>query len=86
MTKERFYDQYRSGHLDFHAIEQPLNTNGIGYIEGIHVSIAYRINASFTPMELAHTQPVQSIYGSDIEVCVANCESEDPSEWFIETI
>ncbi len=80
ITHEVFYNHYRSGQIDFYAIEQPLNTNG-AYVEGIHLSLAYRINNTFTPMELAHTEFVPRIYDTDLSICIMNCESEDPNEW-----
>lgn len=75
ITHEKF-----PGNLDFYAIEQPLNTNG-AYVEGIHLSLAYRINNTFTPMELAHTTFVPRIYSTDLSICIMKCDSEDPSEW-----
>ena len=75
ITYERF-----PGPLYFYAIEQPLNTNG-AYVEGIHLSLAYRINKNFTPMELAHTEFVPRIYNTDLSICIMNCESENPEEW-----
>tara|TARA_B100001059_G_scaffold120733_1_gene120839 strand:- start:2271 stop:2717 length:447 start_codon:yes stop_codon:yes gene_type:complete len=75
ITHERF-----PGNIDFYAIEQPLNTNG-AHVEGIHLSLAYRINKTFTPMELAHTEFVPRIYNTDLSICIMNCESENPEEW-----
>ena len=75
ISHERF-----SGRVDFYAIEQPLSTNGV-YVEGIHISLAYRINNTFTPMELAHCEIIPRIYETDMSLCVMNCESEDPNEW-----
>lgn len=85
ISKTHFHNHYRTRELDFYAIEQPLNTNGI-YVEDIHVSLAYSINRPFTQMELAMAPYVERIYDHDTDVVVANCESENPSEWYIEDI
>jgi len=79
MTKQRC--RSKSGHLDFYAIEQPLKTNGT-YVAGIHTPLAYRINKPFTPMELAMCKKIAPILSTDIFLCIFNCESETPSEWF----
>ena len=69
-------------HVNLYTIEQPLCMNGVK-IEGIHLPLAYRTNKTFTPMELAHVQPIQRIYDNEISVCVADTNSTDPNEWFI---
>ena len=70
---------------EFHAVEQRLNMNGV-VVDGIHLSLAYRLNQTFTPMEMAHAPALPRIYPEDIEVCVANCHAEDPGNWFVETL
>ena len=72
----------RSSDINFYAIEQPLNTNGI-YVNDIHISLAYRINREITQMELAMAPYVERFYPSDLDVVVANCTDEDPNKWYI---
>ena len=64
----------------FHAIEQPVNVNG-SLTDGIHISLAYRFENSFNPMELAIILPVDIIHINDIDVRVVDCSSEHPKEW-----
>lgn len=65
---------------NFYAIEQPLSTNG-KYVEGIHISMAYRLDKTFTPMELAHIEIIPRIYPDDLSLCIMNCWAENPNEW-----
>ncbi len=83
ISKTKFQNAYRTRELDFYAIEQPLNTNGI-YVDEIHVSLAYSINRPITQMELAMAPYTERIYDTDIDVVVANCRSENPSYWYVE--
>ena len=72
----------KSTNLDFYAVEQPLNTNGI-FVEDIHISLAYAINRPITQMELAMAPYTDRFYPSDFDVVVANCSDEDPNKWYI---
>ena len=73
---------FKNERLDFYAVEQPLNTNGI-FVEDIHISLAYSINRPLTQMELAMAPFTERFYPSDLEVVVANCTDEDPNKWYI---
>lgn len=68
--------------MDFYAVEQPLNTNGI-FVEGIHISLAYSTNRPLTQMELAMAPYIERFYPADLEVVVANCTDPDPNKWYI---
>ena len=63
----------------FYSIEQPL-TNGS------HISLAYRVNSGFHPMELAIVGKISTIAIDDIQLCVVDCSSEHPKEWEILSI
>lgn len=63
----------------FYSIEQPL-TNGL------HISLAYRLNSGFHPMELAIVGKIDTIEIDDIHLCVVDCSSEHPKEWEILSI
>ena len=63
----------------FCSIEQPL-TNGL------HISLAYRLNSGFHPMELAIVGKIDTIEIDDIQLCVVDCSSEHPKEWEILSI
>jgi hypothetical protein len=63
----------------FYSIEQPL-TNGL------HISLAYRVNGGFHPMELAIICKISTIAIDDIQLCVVDCSSEHPKEWEILSI
>lgn len=82
ISKTTFEAEVRTRNLDFYAVEQPLNTNGI-YVEDIHISLAYSINRSITQMELAMAPYTERIYPTEIDVVVANCTDEDPNKWYI---
>ena len=82
ISKTTFKNEYRTNQLDFYAVEQPLNTNGI-FVEDIHISLAYSINRPLTQMELAMAPFTERFYPSDLEVVVADCTEEDPNKWYI---
>lgn len=83
ISKTIFRNEYRTKELEFYAVEQPLNTNGI-YVEDIHISLAYAINRPVTQMELAMSPYTARFYPNDLEIVVANCWDEDPNKWYIE--
>lgn len=62
---------------DTYTIEQPLCTNG-RYVEDIHISLAYRMRSTFTPMELAHTVFVPRIYDSDLSLSIVEWKTDNP--------
>jgi len=82
ISKTSFKNVYRTKELDFYAVEQPLNTNGI-FVEDIHISLAYSINRPLTQMELAMAPFCDRFYPADLEVVVADCTEEDPNKWYI---
>jgi len=57
---------------NFYAIEQPLSG-------GYHISLAYRYDRPFNPMELAIISTIPRI--ETVSICVADCRSENPNEW-----
>ena len=61
----------------FYAIEQPLNS------DGTHISLAYRIDHGFHPLEMAIVSKINNIGMDDVEVCIVDCSSEHPKEWKI---
>lgn len=63
----------------FYAIEQQLDPDG-------HVSLAYRMDRGFHPLELAIIGRINQIEAKDVEVCIADCSSEHPKEWNILSI
>ena len=78
------YSSTRIGNNIFHAVEQPLKVCGM-YIPNAHVSMAYRINKEpFTTDEVdkINTSTFNIIY-SDFTLCIADCFSENPSEWTV---
>jgi hypothetical protein len=78
------YSSTRIGNNMFHAVEQPLKVCGM-YIPNAHVSMAYRINKEpFTTDEVdkINTSTFNIIY-SDFTLCIADCFSENPSEWTV---
>ncbi len=78
------YSSTRIGNNMFHAVEQPLKVCGM-YIPNAHVSMAYRINKeTFTTDEVdkINTSTFNIIY-SDFTLCIADCFSENPSEWTV---
>jgi len=82
ISKTTFKNEYRTKQMDFYAVEQPLNTNGI-FVDEIHISLAYSINRPITQMELAMAPYMERLYPSDLEVVVADCSEEDPNKWYI---
>ena len=64
----------------FYAIEQPLNS------DGVHISLAYRIDQGFHPLEIAIVSQINNIGMDDVEVCIVDCSSEHPKEWKILSI
>ena len=79
ISKMTFKNEYRTKELDFYAVEQPLNTNGI-FVEDIHISLAYSINKPLTQMELAMAPYIDRFYPADLHVVVADCTEEDPNK------
>ncbi len=43
--------------------------------------MAYRLNKTFTPMELAHVEIIPRIYPDDLSLGIMNCWEENPNEW-----
>lgn len=82
ISRTKFHNSIRTRDLDFYAVEQPLNTNGI-FVEEIHISLAYSINRPITQMELAMSPFIERFYPSDLDVVVADCSDEDPNKWYI---
>ena len=82
ITKTTFESSTRTRDINFYAVEQPLNTNGI-FVEDIHISLAYSINREITQMELAMAPYTERFYPNDLDVVVANCSDEDPNKWYI---
>ena len=79
----RIRNEYATMTHQFHAIEQPLWINGSS-IDGIHVSLAYRVNGEpFSNMDVGRciSQYTHRIEKDDIEPVVYSCHSDDPSEW-----
>jgi hypothetical protein len=72
------------GNTTFHSIEQPLKVCGM-YIPNPHISMAYRIaKEPFTTDEVEKINTsIFNIIHSDFTLCIADCFSEDPSEWKI---
>ncbi|MAD23554.1 MAG: hypothetical protein CMO44_05205 [Verrucomicrobiales bacterium] len=82
ISRTKFENSIRTRDLEFYAVEQPLNTNGI-FVDEIHISLAYSINRPITQMELAMAPFMERIYPTDLEVVVADCSEEDPNKWYI---
>ena len=82
ISRTKFHNSTRTRDLDFYAVEQPLNSNGI-FVEEIHISLAYSINRPITQMELAMSPFTERFYPSDLDVVVADCSDEDPNKWYI---
>ena len=82
ISKTTFKSSVRTQDLEFYAVEQALNTNGI-YVNGIHISLAYSINRPITQMELAMAPYTKRFYPMDLDVVVADCSDEDPNKWYI---
>lgn len=70
---------------DFYAIEQAVSINDIG-VNGLHLSLAYRIGKEFSPAELAIVSEIPRIKKEDIDIALADCSSEDPQQWNILSI
>lgn len=64
----------------FYAIEQPLNS------DGVHISLVYRMDNGFHPLEMAIVSQINNIGMDDVEVCLVDCSSEHPKEWKILSI
>tara|TARA_B100001059_G_C17783561_1_gene555718 strand:+ start:432 stop:845 length:414 start_codon:yes stop_codon:yes gene_type:complete len=82
ISRTKFNNSIRTRDVDFYAVEQPLNTNGI-FVDEIHISLAYSINRPITQMELAMAPFTERFYPDDLDVVVANCADEDPNKWYI---
>jgi hypothetical protein len=70
---------YIKNNKQFYSIEQPL-TNGL------HISLAYRLNGGFHPVELAIVGKINTIKINEVRVCIADCSSYRPKEWEILSI
>lgn len=65
----------------FYALEQPVVVNN-ERIEGLHMSLAYKVNNAFTVAEMNNVKPYQGTFKpEDFEVALYSCHDKIPARW-----